>query len=81
MILVCSISSPIYLKSEFYLPSLCSPLVVPFIHLKVKKQIEENSDLLVNPRELTSRLIQDTLPLNSYSDQKFESYIMKSNLD
>ena len=78
---VYSISSPFSLRSEFYLPTLFFPLAFPFIHLKVKKQLEDNSDRLVSPRALTSRLIQGTHPLNFYSDQEFESYINKSNLD
>ena len=78
---VYSISSPYSLKYEFYLPPLFSPIVIPFIHLKVKKQFEDTSDCLVSPRALASCLNQGTHPLNFYSDQKFESYINKSNLD
>ena len=81
MFIVCYISSPFSLKSEFYLPHLFFPLDVPFIHLKVKKQFEDISYRLVSPRKLTSRLNQGTHPLNFYSDQEFESYINKSNLD
>ena len=81
MFFVCSLLSPASLKSEFYPPHLFSLLVVPFIHLKVKEQFKDNPDLLVSPRALASSLIQGTHPLNYYSDQEFESYINKSNLD
>ena len=63
MFCVHPVSSPFSLKSEFYLPFLFCPPAVTFIHLKVKKQIEDNSDRLVNPRTLSSRLIQGTHPL------------------
>ena len=51
----CSIPSPTYLYSEFYLPIYSPSLAVPFIHQKEKKQIEDNSDQLVSPRASSSR--------------------------
>ena len=81
MFFVYSASSPFSLKSEFYLPPLFLPFVIPFIHLEVKKQVADISDHLVSPRALTSRLIQGTHPLNYYSDQEFNSISNKSNFD
>ena len=80
MFFVYSISSPFSLKSEFY-PHLFPLLVVPFIHLKVKEQFEDNPDLVVSSKALTSRLIPATHPLNLHSDQEFEFYTNKTNLD
>ena len=81
MFFVYSISTPYSLKPEFYLPSLFFPIVVDFIHLKVKKQFEDTSDRLVSQRALASHPNQGNDPLNFYSDQEFKSYIDKSNLD
>ena len=81
MFFVYFISSPFSLKSDFYPSHLFSPLDVPFIHLKVKEQFEDNPDLVVSPKALTSCLIQGIHPLNFHSDQEFEFYINKSNLD
>ena len=63
MFFVYSVSSLFSIKSEFYLAPLFFPFVVPFIHLKVKKQVEDTSDRLVSPRALTS-------PLPRYSSSK-----------
>ena len=76
-----SISPPFSLESEFYPPHVFSLLDVPFIHLKVKEQFEDNPDLGVSSEALTSYLILGTHPLNLHSDQEFEFYINKSNLD
>ena len=81
MFFVCSLLSLASLKSEFYPPHLFSLLDVPFIHFKVKEKFEDNPDILMISRALASSLIQGTHPLKFYSDQEFESYINKSNLD
>ena len=74
MFFVCSLLSHVSLKSELYPPHLFSLIVFPFIHLKVKEKFEDNPDLLVISKALTSHLIQGTHPLNLHSDKVMENY-------
>ena len=61
---VCSVLSLVSLKSKFYPPHLFSLLAIPFIHLKVKEQFEDNPDLSVSSKASTSCLIPGNHNLN-----------------
>ena len=72
MFFLCSLLTPVSLKSEFYPPHIFLLLAVPFIHLKVMEQFKDNLDLVVNSKALTSRLILGTHPLNLHGNQEFK---------